>query len=301
MPSRPLSATSALRRLSFGHFSESDTPNLALRKQILARDKNKCADCGVVFARHMEVRHLDDDHTNMSPGNLVTVCPFCHSRDHLHTTGFANAGQVIASTHLNQAIINSVVMACWYVQSRVVNKTDIRKLPEPGENTDELQQLRTVATLLLDDIQGRGIRWASAFGHLVADPDAFAEVLSDMSIKEPESYADRGELTKHLHIFPIQEAYALQCVDWFDAIDRARPISSWVKGMDALFDRMGTSLTEFRDRVQQQQRSSNRKDTESLGRPMGSPQTIKPGIERAAEDEGEDATTSRMRIGAKYD
>jgi len=51
----------------------------------------------------MEVRHLDDNHENMDPANLICVCPFCHCRDHLHTTGFATAGLMIASTHLTQA------------------------------------------------------------------------------------------------------------------------------------------------------------------------------------------------------
>ena len=297
MPSRPLSATPALRRLSFGHFSESDTQNLALRKQILARDKNKCTDCNVVFVRHMEVRHLDDDHDNMAPGNLVCVCPFCHSRDHLHTTGFANAGQVIASTNLDQSMVNSLVLACWYIQSRVPNTIDIRKLPEPGENIDEMQQLRTAATLILDDIQGRGIRWASAFGHIVAEPDAFGEVLSDMSVKEPDAYARRGELTQHLHIFPVQDAFTTQCADWFDAFDQMRPISSWVKGMESLLDRMGTDYTAFKDRIHQQQRSANRKDVEALGRPIGPPTT-----QEVAEDADSAGTgSSRVRVGSKYD
>lgn len=297
MTSRPLSATPALRRLSFGHFSESDTRNLALRKQILDRDKNKCIDCGVVFARHMEVRNLDDDHSNMAPSNLVCVCPFCHARDHLHTTGFANAGLVIASTNLNQALVNSLVLACWYVQSRVSNTTDIRKQPEPGESIDDLQQLRTTATLLLNDVEKRGIRWAAAFGHLVVEPDAFGEVLSDMSVKEPDSYANRGELTKHLHIFPIQDAYAKQCADWFNAFDRSRPISSWTKGMEALMGRLGTNYNDFRDRITQQQRSANRKGAGTLGRPIGPPTTS---------DEPDESTSagggsSRVRIGSKYD
>jgi len=297
MPSRPLSATPALRRLSFGHFSESDTQNLPLRKQILARDQNKCADCGVVLGRHMEVRHLDDNHENMDPANLICVCPFCHCRDHLHTTGFATAGLMIASTHLTQASINSLVLACWYVQSRVPNTTDIRKLPEPGENFDELQQMRTAATLLLDDIHSRGIRWGSAFGHVVIEPDAFGEVLSDISIKEPEAYARRGELTQHLHVLPLQDAFSTQCEDWFAAFDRARPISSWAKGLEALMSRMGTNFADFRDRVHQQQRAASRKDAENLGRAIGQPSEPQPEVEEQTDPP---TGSPRMRVGSKY-
>lgn len=295
MPCRPLSATPALKRLSFGHFSESDKKNAALRKQILERDNNKCADCGVVLARHMEVRNLDDNHDNLDPGNLVCVCPFCHMRDHLHTAGYARAGLVITSTKLDQPLINGIVLACWYAQSRIPNSTDIRKMPDPGEAPDALQQMRQVSSLLLEDIHSRGIRWAGGYGHVVVEPDALAEVLCDMYTQEPEAYADRGELTKFMHILPLQEAFTAQCEDWFAAIDRSRPISSWSTGMEALMARMGTTYDDFRSAVNQQNRANHKATSESLGRPVGEPPAP-----AETEAEVEESTSTVRRVGTRY-
>ena len=304
MPSRPRAATPALRRLEFGHFSEFDVRNSELRKRILSRDKNTCADCGLNLPRHMEVRHLDDDHTNMDESNLVCVCPFCHCRDHLHTTGFAGAGVLMGSTTLNQAIVNSLVIACWYAVSRIPDETDIRVIPT--EETATLQMMRKHAEVILNDLNSRSLQWSGAYGAIVAEPDAFAEALSDLYVASPQEYAKREESTKHLILVPAKEAFDIQCEDWFRYFDERRPIASWSKGLDSWMAMADTNFEDLSQRTRQVARNSTRPGSapSALGRPMGAPTAApKPTLDNlddplAGEDSASDGSFGSV---SKYD
>lgn len=297
MQSRPLSATPALRRLQFGHFSESDVENSELRKRILSRDKNTCVDCQLKLPRHMEVRHLDDDHTNNDEKNLVCVCPFCHCRDHLHTTGFASAGLLIGSAAQNQAIVNSMSLACWYILDRISDETDIRVIP--SDDTDEMKALRQAAELITLDFHTKSLRWGDAFGKVVTEPDAFAEALSDLSVKQPEAYAARGETTKHLLILPQKAAFQTQCIDWFQHFDKVRPISSWAKGLDTWLGQLGMTREELVESSKSVTRRANRTTSPTdLGRPIGKPT---PPSASNLNDPFEGTDSAGTSAGSRYD
>lgn len=53
-----------------------------LREIILARDEHRCRLCGA--EEYLHIHHRDNDPTNDSPENLVTLCERCHSRVHAH-------------------------------------------------------------------------------------------------------------------------------------------------------------------------------------------------------------------------
>ncbi|SFF31489.1 HNH endonuclease [Paracidovorax wautersii] len=297
MQFRPLSATPALRRLQFGHFSESDQVNSALRKKILSRDNNTCVDCKLKLPRHMEVRHLDDNHDNGAEENLACVCPFCHCRDHLHTTGFARAGLLIGSTAQNQAVINSISLACWYILDRIPDDTDIRVIP--SAEADEMKALRQVAELINLDFHTKSLRWGDAFGKLVTEPDAFAEALSDLSVQQPEAYAARSGTTKHLHVLPLKSAFHAQCTDWFLHFDKVRPISSWIKGLDSWLGHLGMTREELAESSKSiTRRASRTEPPKDLGRPIGKPSPPSAGN---LVDPFDSLGTSGNAAGSRYD
>jgi 5-methylcytosine-specific restriction endonuclease McrA len=51
-----------------------------LRDRVLLRDGHACAICSGTETLH--IHHIDGDNTNDEPGNLITLCPCCHSRVH---------------------------------------------------------------------------------------------------------------------------------------------------------------------------------------------------------------------------
>lgn len=259
----PLSTSHATWRLPFGHFSEADHKNAQLREEILKRDDYTCCDCSLKLPRHMEVRHLDEDHTNNDPSNLVCVCPFCHMRDHLGPTGFAMAATVIGSTRIPQALINVQVLVCWYILSRIQDTEDIRDLKE-SETDDAKIRLLKAARYLLSDLQTAGSRWVDSLSKAATDPYTFGTLLTKLRYEEVEllssdkpnakptyevkkvlhdskdstqMYKDRAVTFSALSLLPRQEAFKRQCQDWFAYFDAKKSIDSWAKGMEVFLKR----------------------------------------------------------------
>ena len=269
---RPLSSTSALWRLPFGHFSESDATHRELRHKILARDGKRCSDCSLTFSRHMEVRHLDDDHENNHESNLVCVCPFCHLRDHLGPTGFASAGIVIGAPTLTQDQVNSLTIVIWYVQSRIQKIQDIRSLPESAQaDTPEAWRQRVLnsANTIWNDLTTKSTRWTAAFSPLISEPDILGGILNELAAESPNTYAQRDQILQGLHILPLKEAFESQCADWFADLDQMRPLDSWKTGLSTLMERMETAPEEFYQFVRASMRAAVRTPPEALARPMG--------------------------------
>jgi hypothetical protein len=50
-----------------------------IRSTILARDK-KCKQCGTRKKEGLSVHHIDGDHNNDSPENLILLCRSCHGK-----------------------------------------------------------------------------------------------------------------------------------------------------------------------------------------------------------------------------
>lgn len=272
MMARALSSTPALWRLPFGHFSESDQAHAELRQKIIARDKNKCCECELVLHRHMEVRHLDDDHDNLKEDNLACVCPFCHLRDHLGPTGFASAGLVVGTPSLTQGQINMLALGVWYVQSRIEKNQDIRNmLDDPDSDTEEAwrQRLLSTASVIWTELTVKSTRWTGAYSPLISEPDMLGGILNELWLKAPDDYAKRGQTLSGLNILPLQEAFSTQCADWFKELDRTRPLSSWVKGLNALMGRLNTTPEDFYVDVRKSVRATQRPNPESLAKPLG--------------------------------
>ncbi len=56
------------------------------KEQIRHRDKYTCQDCGchqVECIRKLDIHHIDEDKSNLSLDNLISLCVKCHSRRHI--------------------------------------------------------------------------------------------------------------------------------------------------------------------------------------------------------------------------
>jgi len=271
MASRPLSSTKALWRLPFGHYSESDTVNRIQRQHILSRDDNTCCDCKLKLARHMEVRHLDENHDNDQDSNLACICPFCHLRDHLGPTGFASAGTIVGAPTLTQGQINSLSLAIWYIQARVTSTADIRKEParlDPDNEETSMQRLLELSMGIWKDLSISSVKFAPVFSARITEPDVLGGILNELHETSPDTYAKREALLAGLHILPSREAFGVQCMTWFDEFDRTRPISSWRKGLESFLVRTETSADELLSELDTPPPPVN-PTTELLGRPLG--------------------------------
>jgi len=86
----------------------------ALRAKVLERDQYTCQgrSCGVVARHHMEIHHLDHDHSNMALDNLATLCPWCHMAFHLPEASRQGIGEIVWLPEIQQGTLNRISMLC---------------------------------------------------------------------------------------------------------------------------------------------------------------------------------------------
>lgn len=65
---------------------ELDSAFKQIKPEVLRRD-GRCRFCGLAFPKYLEIHHIDDDHSNQSPENLLTTCNWCHLVHHIGFLG----------------------------------------------------------------------------------------------------------------------------------------------------------------------------------------------------------------------
>jgi intracellular multiplication protein IcmJ len=68
-----------------------------------------CGFCGQVSGRWQERFHLDDDHTNNAPENVVAACPLCHLAQHLERPRIHEEAALIWLPEMSQRALIALV------------------------------------------------------------------------------------------------------------------------------------------------------------------------------------------------
>ncbi|WP_240533902.1 HNH endonuclease [Aeromonas veronii] len=145
-----------------------------MRTEVLQRDNYTCRFCGFKAAKYQEVHHLDDNHQNNDPQNLLTVCNLCHQVHHLGMCAMRNGGFIAAIPELTQTEVNNLVRAIHVAE--YVADAAVR---------DKLKSLFAI-------FQFRGCDTLKAlYGVDISNPYALAETLSTCP---DDIYAKRAEL-----------------------------------------------------------------------------------------------------------
>lgn len=104
--------------------NESDAAFQEIRKKVLDRDGRRCWFCGFTSSAHQEVHHLDDDHSNNRPDNLVTICNIDHLCFHLGLAAMRGAIFLAVVPELTQAEITNLMRI--YHCSMTVGNEDVQ-------------------------------------------------------------------------------------------------------------------------------------------------------------------------------
>lgn len=98
-------------RSSSGVSLEDDKGWAAARKSRLEMDSNTCWYCGFRHPSYMEVHHRGGNWQDDSAGNLITLCPLCHSCLHIGLAGVQERGSLLVlSRSCDQAGLNRYIM-----------------------------------------------------------------------------------------------------------------------------------------------------------------------------------------------
>ncbi|ANN80817.1 type IVB secretion system protein IcmJDotN [Bordetella flabilis] len=185
------------------HAALADEAFEPMRKTILARDNYTCRFCGFRASKYQEIHHMDDDHTNNTENNLVTVCTLCHQVHHLGMFAMRNAGFLAALPEFTQTEVNHFC--------RIIHVTS--SFAEPAI-ADRLQALFALFTSRGMDTLKR------PFDCDLSDPYLLTQILSgaddDLYAARDKSLADlRLVSTKNAFHAGQLEFYAQHCRDQF--------------------------------------------------------------------------------------
>lgn len=92
-----------------GEFESNHADWRSIRAGILERDRHSCAYCDFSAPKYQEVHHLNGDHADNRPENLITTCALCHATQHVGLAGRFGRGHLIWLPEIDQATLNHLV------------------------------------------------------------------------------------------------------------------------------------------------------------------------------------------------
>lgn len=107
------------------HAILKDEKYKSLRDKILLRDNYTCHFCNFRFDEFQEIHHVDDDHGNNDPENLITTCNLCHAVHHLGMTAIRGAGFMAYIPEMSQTDINGIVRILFMQLHNNKEKTEL--------------------------------------------------------------------------------------------------------------------------------------------------------------------------------
>ncbi len=186
----------------------SDKAFGAVRPEILKRDNHTCKFCDFQAKKFQEVHHIDDNHHNNSPENLVTTCALCHSCFHIGFAGQNSAGTIIymdPAAGLTQGSLNSIVRSLWIAES--------------GRD----QALRIAAVNMLARLYRQNVAADRMLGS--SNPVILGDFLLQMSEAD---YLRRARSLQGFYFLPLKTGYAEQLHYWTSTTYKSRPPESWL-------------------------------------------------------------------------
>ncbi len=153
------------------------------RDTVRERDGNSCRFCGFVGKSDwdIEIHHLDHDHTNHDPDNLVSACPHCHGVHHAAHWGLLGRASVILLPEMSQEALSALS------RSLAVAKHAHPRLYRPGGGA--LGKMVEARSGVLSALEGRAKAVHDVMG--TSDPEAFHEALRVM----PDGVDASGKLS----------------------------------------------------------------------------------------------------------
>lgn len=173
---------------------EKNNEYLNIRPTILERDDFKCTFCDFRSLKWQEVHHIDDNHANNDPANLITTCPLCHACHHVGLAGLEGKGSLIylePELGFTQAELNQLMRVLW-IGERSKNK--------------EL-------SMACIGIQSRIYKQSVVARNVIGTTEA--NVLGDFLLNlDEEKYLLRQEKLKGLFLYPFKQHYIKQIAYW---------------------------------------------------------------------------------------
>lgn len=214
IPEISLSVCRDIRRMPLlAHTSYKDESSKRLREMVIGQGRfgRRCYYCDFSFgsSTYFEVHHLDHDHQNVDPGNLVPICEMCHSAFHIDLVNRkwpGDSGKIIFLPELSQPELNNLLQAVFYTMA-------VNEVGEQNASNDRPAiQPHTVYLRLANRADGveRNFRGETVRAGL-SEPFALSRVLASMS---GDDYERRDAILSGLRYLAPQSHFSTQARSW---------------------------------------------------------------------------------------
>jgi intracellular multiplication protein IcmJ len=202
------------------HAAISSEEFSAIRQVVLSRDGHTCQaqGCGFVskpkqnsLSTWLEVHHVNDDHADNRPENLVTLCALCHAVFHIGLAGVDNRGCLIMAPHISQADLNHLARTLFMAMLG----------DEPA--------LRDTARADYDKLLAARNMVEATFGAGMSNPSVLGALLLTLSDEQHAVVSKIFEPEFGLRLLPIPEGYGEKRLTAWAGAYKAIPPSSWAR------------------------------------------------------------------------
>lgn len=195
---------------------EADAEFQRVRKKALERDNHVCRFCGFRHIKWQEVHHLNDDHADNRPENLVTACPFCHMVQHIGLAGRNQEAVLAWIPEIPQDRLNHIVRTALVAQrSATVISGDTRA---NSAMVRTFRQASDAAKSAMAALRAREVEAERRLGS--SDP---LEIGNAMLLLPDEVYSRRAEYLSGIRLLPLgrrqqerEDVMAKQIDSWTD-------------------------------------------------------------------------------------
>lgn len=175
---------------------------LDVYRHVLQRDNHTCYYCGFASDKYQEIHHIDHNHTNNDPSNLVTVCPLCHQSHHLSLADLHNGASLIWCPELSQQEINDLCRIAF-----------ILKQINDANGINDGHYISRLAFGSIYSTLERGIGKLEEFFEGASNCGTFGQILLDIKANAPDRYMKRDQWLRGIRMlhkpmrFHVQTAY----------------------------------------------------------------------------------------------
>lgn len=214
-----LSATKKSWKMSSTHgteYSKEYKRNKNTWNSVWERDEHKCYYCGFTSKKYQEIHHLDDNHSNNSEDNLVTVCPLCHYSHHLDIASLSGGASIIWLPDLSQQELNHLARLIM-----VGREYEAKCERDEIEVPDYIRMLRTIEGAFTDRKSVVEKYFPDA-----SDPATFSTVLMNF---DEDKYNNRATTLQPFKLFLTNSSFPRQARYWLENTYSNMAPNEWEK------------------------------------------------------------------------
>ena len=234
LPPLVLGVKRSLWRMHDPSAEDADADFSAVKKKVLSRDRYTCRYCemrtlqeadenlnGTIikgrYAGYFEVHHIDDDHHNNRPENLLTVCPFCHSVFHCGNAGHRESGSIIWAPWITQEDLNATIHGLFILMTfEHPTPADLKKAEE-SRTQDQLKSYAEVGRLARERyevLQSFSDLAEQHIGAGMSNAETLGEALMVLARSNEKAYERRAVFLKGARFLPDYGYYAKAARYW---------------------------------------------------------------------------------------